>query len=72
MTKTTPGPDSTKRAIHHGEGLSVDCSFVVSSQIILVDKKIMLELTLRLVGSPLWIIVLEYNMVSLVAAKHPQ
>ena len=27
MTKTTPGPNSTKRAIHHGQGLSVDFSF---------------------------------------------
>ena len=27
MTKKPPGPNSTKRAIHHGQGLSVDFSF---------------------------------------------
>ena len=27
MTKTAPGSNSTKRAIHHGQGLSVDFSF---------------------------------------------
>ena len=27
MTKKAPGPNSTKRAIHHGQGLSVDFSF---------------------------------------------
>ena len=24
MTKTAPGPNCTKRAVHHGQGLSVD------------------------------------------------
>ena len=27
MTKTAPGPNSTKQAIHHEQGLSVDISF---------------------------------------------
>ena len=27
MTKTAPGPNSTKRAFHHGQGLSIDFSF---------------------------------------------
>ena len=27
MTKTSPGPNSTKRARHHGQGLSIDFSF---------------------------------------------
>ena len=27
MTKTSPGRSSTKRAVHHGQGLSVDFSF---------------------------------------------
>ena len=27
MTKTAPGPNSTKKAIHYGQGLSVDFSF---------------------------------------------
>ena len=28
MTKTTPGPNSTKCALHHGQGLSIDFSFL--------------------------------------------
>ena len=27
MTKNSPGPNSTKRALHHGQGLSIDFSF---------------------------------------------
>ena len=27
MTKTAPGPNSTKRAIRHGQGLHIDFSF---------------------------------------------
>ena len=27
MTKTAPAPNSTKRAVHHGQGLSIDFSF---------------------------------------------
>ena len=27
MTKIAPGPNSTKRALHHGQGMSIDFSF---------------------------------------------
>ena len=72
MIKTAPGPNSTKRAIHHGQGLSVDFSFLVSSQRILVEEKIMLILTVRLVGSWLPIIILVCSMVRLITARYPK
>ena len=46
--------------------------FLVSSLRILVDAKIMLVLTVRLVGYSLQIIILVCNMIRLVVAKHRQ
>ena len=72
MTKKSPGPNSTKRALHHGQGLSVDFSFSGVKSKDKVVIRTLLVLMAKLVGYLSPITIQVCNMVRLVAAKHPQ
>ena len=57
MTKTAPCPNSTKRALHHGQGMSVDFSFSGVKSKTTGQRKDYLGIN----GETCWILITDHN-----------
>ena len=57
MTKTAPGPNSTMRALHHGQGISVDFSFSGVKSKTTGRRKDYLDIN----GETCWILITDHH-----------